>query len=282
MKEIVVEKASGEDIFHELHSIYCTFKQLSKPDEKVIFNLKSLTTIHPALAIAISAHVKATKSEIITPDNPDLKKLLRNIEFPNGISSLAGDYKLIGPATPITLIQKTKVTSEREKMVYSFLDLILKFIKKEAGLKGAFYYPVFELVNNIFEHSKKNSGLIYAQHLETTDYLEICIADTGRGIKQAYADELNLNLDYETALAYAMAGKSTKSSDRGFGLHTSKNLICRGLDGEFMIISGQAVHAAKGKKETIPVVPGFNWQGTLIYYKFPRPKAPIDITLYLE
>jgi len=282
MKEIAVEEASGEDIFHELHSIYCTFKQLSEPNERVAFNLKSLNTIHPALAMAISAHVRETKSEIIAPKNQKLKGLLRNIEFPNGTNSLIKNYKLEGAATPITLIQKTKVTNEREKMVYHFLDLILKFIEKEAGLKDAFYYPVIELVDNIFEHSKKTDGLVYAQHFEETDCLEICIADTGRGIKQAYAEELNLNLDHETALAYAMLGRSTKSSDRGFGLHTSKNLICRGLGGEFMIISGQAAHAAKGNKETIPVVPEFNWQGTLIYYKFPRPKVPIDITLYLE
>ncbi len=282
MQEIVVEKASGEDIFHELHSIYCTLKQLSKPDKKVVFNLKRLDKIHPALAMAISAYTRATGSKIVAPDNPGLRKLLEDIEFPTGTNPLMGNYKLAGPATPITIIQKTRAPNEREKMLYRFFNLILKFIKNEAGLKSAFYYPISELVENIFEHSKKNIGLIYAQHFKKTDCLEICIADTGRGIRQAYEDELGLSLDYETALAHAMAGESTKSSDRGFGLRTSKDLICRGLGGEFMLISGQSAYAVRGKDEISPVIPEFNWQGTLIYYKFPRPTSPVNINLYLE
>ena len=59
-------------------------------------------------------------------------------------------------------VQKTQLPNEREKILYRFLDLILKFIENEPGLKNAFYYPVVELVENIFEHSKKNSGLVYA------------------------------------------------------------------------------------------------------------------------
>ncbi len=282
MRNISVSEASKDGVFYELHAIHQTFSQLNNPQEKVIFNLSHVKSIPPALAVAISTYVQATNSAIIPPENVETLSYLKTIGFPMGKNPLEDKYVLADQCTPITFIKKTKDATERDKMTYSFLDIIWQFIKDNKNIKNALYYPIGEFVNNIFEHSKKNIGCVFAQEFPESNSIEICIADSGRGIKKSYKEELNLDFPHDIALVECLMGHSTKSADRGFGVRTSKDIICRGLKGEFMLISGQAVYAASGNDEFIPNTPGFNWQGVIIYYRFSKPEKNIDINKYLE
>ena len=158
-------------------------------------------------------------------------------------------------------------------MYYTFYD----------GAINAIYYPIEELVGNIFEHSKSDEGFIFGQYYPNKEYLDICIVDNGRGLKGSYEEEKSLNLTDEEAIRKVMSGYSVKSNvERGYGVWTSKKVVCEGLGGSFILLSGSAALISHQAKDRVVELPDFYWQGVIIAYRIPKPKEPFNISKYVE
>lgn len=140
-----------------------------------------------------------------------------------------------------------------------------------------------ELVTNIFEHSKQDKGFIFGQWYPKKNYLDICIADCGRGLARAYQEELNLELSDEEAIVQAMQGTSAKSDkERGYGVRTSKRVVCEALRGGFVLVSGNSALFSYHDREQLVSLPNFYWQGVIVAYRIPKPTGEINIAPYLE
>jgi len=274
--KVIQPEQSG--IFDQLHSLYETFKQIDS-SEKNLFDLSEITRLSPLLVTALSIYIAENKSDFILPADTNFKSYLNEIQFPKGIDTIENISLNRKNFSPLSFIRKSP---GRDKFLYSFLNLIYQLIGEIEGMKTAFYYPLTELIENIFEHSKKNYGCVFGQIYEEDQTLEICIADTGRGIKGSYKEELNLNLSDEEAIGLCLKGESTKDYDRGYGVHTSKRVICEGFKGDFILLSGQAVYAASGNEDFMPPLPGFNWKGVIIVYRIPYTERIVNIHQYLE
>jgi hypothetical protein len=281
MKNIKVYKASGDSLISQLESFYKTFKEIDNL-EKVSFDLTELDWINPLLISTISAYIYHSKSEILVPNDSKIYPYLNKISFPDGVSSVAKIVHFNKSYTPVSKLDSNVDSLERNKIFDCFLDLIYKIIGEVAGAKTAMFYPLTELTNNIFEHSKSKIGFLFGQSFDHKKCLDICIVDKGRGIKRSYKEEKGLNYSDEEALTESLKGHSTKNAERGFGIYTSGKLICHGLGGEYMIISGNAVYIQTKEKEILTTLKGFNWEGVIVMYKIPFPKGKIDITPYIE
>ena len=152
------------------------------------------------------------------------------------------------------------------------------------GAQNAVCYPIAELVTNIFEHSKKDTGFIFGQFYPNKNYLDICIVDCGRGFSGAYREEKGLKLSDSSAISEVMKGNSVKpEKERGYGIWTSKRIICDALDGGgFIMISGSAGLISENKRENLVSFPNFYWQGVIIAYRIPVPRGPVDISSFIE
>ena len=277
--KVVQPQQSG--IFYQLHSLYETFKQ-ANDTEKVIFDLRHITKLYPLIITAISSYITENKSDFLLPANTKITNYLESIHFPYGIDSSKRINHKGNNFIPLSYIRERAGASERDKILFSFLNLIYGLIGQIEGIKNAFFYPLAELVENIFEHSKKDYGCMFGQINEEEKYVEICIADNGRGIRGSYKEEINLDISDEEALGYCLIGQSTKGYERGYGVRTSKRVICEGFKGDFMLLSGQAVYAASGKEDFSPPLPGFNWKGVIISYRIPYSERIVNIHQYLE
>lgn len=161
--------------------------------------------------------------------------------------------------------------------------MILQVLKPALGATSAVYYPISELVTNIFDHSNSNAGYIFGQYYPKKNFLDICIVDTGRGLAKTYREEKGLDFSDENAMQAALQGHSTKpSKERGFGLRTSKDIVCKALGGSFSLISGSFAYITEVQKEHSFNLPNFYWQGVIIAYRIPRPTQTLDITPFLE
>jgi len=183
---------------------------------------------------------------------------------------------------PITVLHKQN-QSEWEKSATQFENLLIEKLGNISGAHNAIHYPIAELVTNIFEHSKSDDGFLFAHYNQDKEYLDLCIVDCGRGLAQAYEEEQNLKLSDDDALLEVLKGHSTKSNiERGYGVRTSKRVVCEGLNGSFVMISGNtALYTEKGHDRLIEL-PDFYWQGVIVAYRIPRPKGPVEIAQYLE
>ncbi len=284
MQTIIVPKPKDKSLTSQLVSLYNTFKG-PLHDEQVTFDLSEVPWVCPALLLPISAYINSTSSEYSVNTNGNTAAYLETIKFPKGVDSVSvfeaqtQEHKTF---IPISVLKK-QMGVERERLESMFGKMVSKVIEAATGTQNAIYYPISELVTNIFEHSKKEEGYIFGQWYPTKGYLDICIVDRGRGLAQSYKDEKDQILSDADAIGAVMNGQSTKANkERGYGIRTSKQVVCKGLKGEFMLVSGSAALLTTETEERLIALPEFSWQGVIIAYRIPKPEHPVDISPYLE
>lgn len=170
--------------------------------------------------------------------------------------------------------------SVRDTFIQHLKNLVCKItdIDSYPGLKSPILYFIDELLSNIIHHAKFDNGYIMAQHYKTKGYIDICIADIGRTLMESYQEFENNKYDisnHKSALESSLKGKSTKGGiDRGYGISTSINMLCKGLGGRFFMFSGNAFTVQEEEKSDIieTNLDHIFWKGVLIC-----PRIPCDV-----
>lgn len=284
MKTISVLKPNNDSLEAQLISLHASLKGLDK-NEKVIFDLGGLKWACPLLVLPLSAYINRTGSQV-KKDNCGINYYFDAINFPAGLDSVSEFRQLIQKNKtyiPINVL-KRQAGNDRERLESLFSSMVLKSLGDvPAGTSNAIYHPIGELVTNIFEHSKQDSGYIFGQIYPKKNYLDICVVDTGRGLKRAYREEKNLDLSEQDSIKEVMIGNSVKpGKERGYGVRTSRNIVCDCLNGNFALLSGSVALVSKKDSNKIANLSNFYWQGVIVAYRMPKPTKPIDIMPYLE
>jgi hypothetical protein len=151
-------------------------------------------------------------------------------------------------------------------------NILLKHNCSLTGLRGAIAYLIGEATDNCKQHSESSFYWIGTQLFVERRKFSICIVDLGKTVLGSYQsagfDEV---VNIKDALDAALQGKSTKLLDegRGYGIRTSKSLLCKGLAGTYSIWSGQAVYLNKAGKES--------WSKLNSVYHFPGTVVSIEL-----
>lgn len=281
MRKVIVPQPKNDSLIAQLAALYKTFKDIP-PKENLEFDLSELSWFCPLLILPLSAYINTTDSKYSKNQN---QSYLDTVKFPQGVDSLSSFEQQVQQHKtfiPVSALKREK-GQEREQLESLFIGMVYKIIGSVPGAQNAIYYPLAELITNIFDHSKQNVGFIFGQFYPKKNYLDICIADCGRGLAGAYKQEKNLILSDENAIKEVMQGNSTKpNNERGYGVRTSQKVVCEGLGGDFVIISGEAALISANKSEKLVFLKDFYWQGVIIAYRIPKPAGPIDISAYLE
>lgn len=283
MNTINISNPKQDNLISQLVVLYTAFKGVEK-DETLSFDFSRIKWFYPLLVLPIAAYINDFHSEY-QGINSDLKSYLKTIHFPQGIDSVPvfeKETQITKSYVPISILKREKGV-DREVLESKFSSMIYKITGSVPGAQNALYYPITELVANIFEHSKKDTGFLFGQFYQSKNHLDICIVDRGRGLARAYKDEKNMEVSDAEAIIEVMKGYSTKpDKERGYGVRTSKRVVCEGLGGEFVLVSGNSALISVKNKERLVVLPEFNWQGVIIGYRIPKPQGHLDISSYLE
>ena len=281
MKRVSVTNFDDVSLFQQLRNIYKIFKG-NVMDERLLFDMRSTTWIVPLLVLPITSYIRDTQSEYELPRNQNVREYLEVIGFPDGISSLEQIENRVGSSyIPICVLYK--YNQDREDLQSKFIEMVYKVLKPTQGVKDGIAYPISELVDNIFDHSKVNEGWVFAQHYPTKGYVDLCIVDRGRGIANSYKEEKNMLVDDKSAIKMALQGESTKpEKSRGFGIISSKCIVCDCLDGEFVLISGSAALYSSKQHEAIYILNDFYLKGVIVSFRICEPNGPINIYKCLE
>lgn len=278
MKNIIVRNTNNS-LAGQLVSLYNAFRDV-KENEKVTFDLSGLKWINPLLILPITSHCEKEECDYVLPDN-EAGSYLDTVRFPIGVDSVS-EFQKLKNYIPITVLKKDSGLEKRERLENCFQEMVHKKVDPGEIAANAILYPIAELVTNIFEHSKKNKGWVFAQWYERKEYLDLCVLDRGRGLAESYKQEKNLNYSDSQAIKEAMTGHSTKDKERGYGLRTSKEMVCDGLKGSFILITGNSALISERNSQKLVSLPKFYWKGVIIAYRIPKPKQKIDFYKYLE
>ena len=149
-------------------------------------------------------------------------------------------------------------------------------------------YLLDELICNIQQHAQTERGYAFLEYNTTTNCIEILIADMGITIYGSYVaaqkhlDKLG-NSDAE-ALNLAQNGYSVKNlpdaENRGYGISSNIRMVVDGLQGEFAVLSGNALLVQSATQKKILALPEeIEYKGTMVVVKIPA-VVPKDFNLY--
>ncbi|MEX0934965.1 MAG: hypothetical protein WDZ70_01410 [Candidatus Paceibacterota bacterium] len=284
MKERIIPNPHNEDFVSQLQVIHEALRGLGD-DESVKFDLSKLSFVFPIILLPITSYIHDTKSGYDLDSGHKIESYLNTVCFPDGIDQVSEMERYLARGTsyiPISVLSRGNL-DEANKIESLFAGLISDVLNIPPAAKSAVIYPISELVTNIFEHSKAEKGFLFGQYYSQKEFLDISIVDRGRGLSASYIEEFGTKLNDEEAIIEALSGVSTKKSDeRGYGLHTSKEMVCKGLKGEFALITGDTMFVATGEEDKVIPLPDFNWKGVIISYRIPKPKEGVDYRKYVE
>ena len=283
MKKIIIPKPKNDSLIAQLESLYKTFIN-TQHRENLNFDLSLLNWVCPLLILPVSAYINSTRSNCEINYSP-IKSYLEKMSFPNGVNSISSFQRQIQKYKtfiPISVLKKEEKVS-RERLESILEEKIYKTLGNVSGARSAVWYPMSELITNIFEHSKEDSGFIFVQFYPQKRYLDICIVDCGRGFAKTYEEEKKLKFSDEDAILEVIKGNSVKKDiSRGYGVRTSKDVVRKALKGGgFIMISGSCALISVGKKEKLVSLPNFYWQGVIIAYRIPKPTGAVDYLKYM-
>ena len=154
-------------------------------------------------------------------------------------------------------------------------------------LRTAISYLISESMDNIVDHANVPNGWIMVQNYPSKQFLDICILDTGVGIRGSYVNNNFFEIvNDEMAIRQAINGQSTKqiSETRGYGINTSRRMLVDGINGKYFLYSGAAFYVYTSELEQItPLNRLYRWNGTMLALRIPRNiPAKFDYSAYLE
>ena len=219
------------------------------------------------------------------------RSYLEAIRFPHGLSgsieSLENRNALAlcakRPFTPLVkFAADLRPNMEREELLQSIENELVNKCQLEGATVGAMKYILSEITGNIMYHAGRGTGFMVGQYNVNDRYLDIAIADTGRGLRQTYLESgtQEPKSDLE-ALDLALAGHSAKAErHRGFGIRTSRKVVVQGLGGWFLLWSGSAMifDNASGA-QLVELVDGTALPGCFFAIRIPV-VAPPSFTMY--
>jgi len=242
-------------------------------EEEIIFDFSEVKFVSPYILGGLAAQIVRLKAEgrtVIIETHGNVEGYLKAVYFPEGFTSSTRDIdnaeaKLLSyhrkNFIPLVSFPATKQDAQnklREQLLSVIHSIFKTQLKLEGNVLQAVYYLVDELTQNIADHSGIENGLLVAQFYPTKNYMDVCIADCGKGLKQSYVDSGNyLPTSDEEAITLALNGKSTKpeANSRGFGIPTSRKMLVNGLRGKFFMWTGTAFMYQNVEKEEIISVP---------------------------
>ena len=167
-------------------------------------------------------------------------------------------------------------------------NLCKKACPKSTKVIPVVSYLLDELMCNIQQHAHSERGYVFVQYNKETDTIDIALSDIGITIfgsyvrSQRYLDQIG-NSDAQ-AIYFAKEGYSTKdlpnAENRGYGLSSNIKMIVEGLQGQFSIVSGNALSVFDTQETIVMELPeDIGWNGTLVIARIPL-NIPNDFSIY--
>lgn len=243
-----------------------------------LISLEKLHFCPPLLSQVISMMVFDKK--LTYSPNPIQSNYLQTIQFPHGIEGTqTADFetylasfvkKTYLPIIRFGTGKEPLIATERNNLISQVGQMIRRITEVDSKFYSGLSYLLSELTDNIVDHSDFTHGWLSFQYYQKEGFIDLCIGDSGRGVLASYQrytgpkDYSYIQTD-QLAMAEMVKGESTKKlEERGFGFHTSRELLIDGMSGNFTFLSGEALLL---DYKVIPF--GTQFPGTLAHLRIP-------------
>lgn len=176
-------------------------------------------------------------------------------------------------------ITKMDILADNDDNDIALVNRIMKVFDKHIELDGsvlsALNFCLWELIDNIKNHSISKTYTVVAQYYPSQETIRLCLVDNGIGVYKALTETKGTKFSYFTpkeALTKCTDNCITDGKGAGFGLYSFKRFIEENK-GHLIIYSGDYCQELKRGHTDVFRCP--YWQGTIVYCKV-KTKNKID------
>jgi len=249
---------------------FCAFKSKVKDNS---LDLSCCGWFYPTQLLPLGVFIKENKGlKVILPKSKSVSMYLSTIK-----ENQVSEDKSYLPI--IQLPSKEKLVNESLAKFYK-----LNNFSRECGGEAAFKYIVGELVDNVYQHSCFRNAFVMAQSDPKKGFIELCFCDDGITIPGSLKKAGMIFGEEEQAIVEAINGLSAKNDkERGYGLWSNLNLVLNGLNGEFLVISGNgAVFINKLGQKLFKLQTPNSFNGTLISIRVKNQSKEVNLYDFVE
>lgn len=216
-----------------LESVDALISETSSLDssDTVILDLSHVYTTWPNSSTYFAAAVDFLRSKVdkVIIDNCHDNQKRVHLTNPQPISSF------VRYETPLTN-NVWKYTSESEAMAIArkYRDALLDQVRCEEGVIDTLNWCIFEVLDNVFQHSQSTAGYAMMQLHAEQQTCTISVSDTGSGIQKSLASNLTSSrvtrskiLRADDAIEHALEQGVTRNTktNQGNGLHGLRRAV---------------------------------------------------------
>ncbi len=230
----------------------------SEPGKLEVTANKKWLSVHPVvLAMVAALGMKVDKAKItcepIEATSGHYLVRMGLYEFLKIKPPHISEHESAGRFIPLKLIENSKQLSE-------FLEDMIPALHLPAEQAKSIRYVIYEVVRNVFEHSKSKQGAILcAQYFKKSNTFRMAIVDTGIGIRESISESYPTSTDLAAirlSLTPGITGTTKRvggtAENAGAGLFFTKSIayINRSF---FMIYSGTGFYKLHLRNASKPV-----------------------------
>jgi anti-sigma regulatory factor (Ser/Thr protein kinase) len=264
-------------------------------EDEITLDFHSTRFVSPLFILPLMVYLHGIRRRVICTN---LSPYLNTVRFPNGLtpddmrrSEFLAYMEEYAHRSYIPIVNFPAI-DKKDDDKNTILTTVETIISRQLGLTPnivtGLKYMIGESIDNITQHSESERGYIFAQAYPNKRYLDICIADTGITLLGSYMKQKGNEIETDLeAIQAANRGISTKNlpnaENRGYGIITSKKMLIEGLDGHYIMLSGEAIHLKGRELDKFLLLPKqIRWDGTIIAFRIPYHNNDFSYINYLE
>lgn len=265
-------------------------------DDVIELDFGGTQFVSPLFVSALLVYIRHTDKQI---NITNLKDYLNVIRFSEGLlpdkmrrSEFMATMESFSKKSyiPIVNFPVTNTDEGVKNVVLSTIEeLIVRQLHIDKNVSEGLKYFISELVDNITEHSRSERGYIFAQAYPKKGYLDLCISDCGISILGSYKQsvkysEIDSDIEAMKAANKRISAKNyPEAENRGYGIYTSKRALIEGLNGSFLMVSGNAVYLKNQLNDRLLSFPEYlRLNGTIVALRIPYQNPNFMMSNYWE
>lgn len=202
-----------------------------QPGDAVVLDMGRVRTTWPNTTVTFAAtldYLRRERDLKFVPDRMHPNQAVTRLVDTGRISTL-GKYD-----HPTNTVWEYRDEAEAHRIADHFMKSLTDLVECQSGVIDTLNWCVFEVLDNVFQHSRASSGFVMMQVHTANRLAVIAVTDTGRGIHRSMADAAEgSSVDRarvaraDTAIQHALEqGVTSKGKmNQGNGLHGLRRAV---------------------------------------------------------
>jgi hypothetical protein len=266
--------------FRDVHSFIHRMKTFGTR-QTLDLDLRATHGIFPNAAVPMAVALQYFRSQGMRITARNVCEDVRRTHFCEPLNSTPENLER---ESPTNVVWRYRSEVEAEALCESFVNALEETAPCEYGVIDALNWCLFEVMDNVFQHSQSSCGYAMIQIHSKNPRFVACISDDGIGIHKSFIDNnvYSAKDAYEAIMLATREGVTSKTKNAGNGLYGLMRVV--GINrGSLVVRSGRGYmqymnrKVEGGSSMSIPLLDATDHQGTTIDWQIDL-RTPVTLT----